>query len=190
MNPAGEVSGPLVESYLTAWWTHPELDLLVSLGARNRFDATYGSDRRMLDGSARVRLKGGFTASGGLLYEIEDDPSLMLSLADENEGYRLVASGRIDGAGGDNAFSFLVDGALILTASVSVRSTLLLVESTESLYHLGVEFRPSRKFLLNLGFGSFRPFDEEISLRCDEMLDSPVKERHVMLTTRVWLGEI
>jgi len=190
MNPAGEIPGPLVESYLTAWWTHPELDILVALGARNRYETTARLDRRLLDGSARVRLRSGFTARGGVLYEIDGDPSLMLSLADENEGYRLVAAGRIDGAGTENDFSFLVDGALNLTGSVSVRSTLLLVESVESLYHLGVEFRPSRKFLLNLGFGSFRPFDEEISFQCGETIRSPAKERFVILATRVWFGEI
>ncbi len=190
LNPAGDVPDPLVESYLTAWWTHPELDLLVALGARDRYETDARLGRRLLDGSARVRLKGGFTARGGVLYEVDGDPSLMASLADENEGYRLVASGRIDGAGARNDFSFLVDGALNLTGTVSVRSTLLLVESIESLYHLGFEFRPSRKFLLHLGFGSFRPFDEEISFQYDEIIESPVKERFVILTTRVWLGEI
>jgi hypothetical protein len=190
VNPAGEIAGPLVESYITAWWTHSELDLLVSLGARDRYELERGSDLRLLEGSARMRLEGGFTARGGVLYEIDCDPSLLLSLADENNSYRLVTSARIDDAGSDNHFSFLVDGALNLTGSVSVRSTLLLVRSAESLYNLGIEFRSSRKFLLNLGFGSFRPFDEEISFQYDELIESPMKDRFVTLSTRVSFGEL
>jgi len=189
-NPAGETANALVESYLTTWWTHPELDLLVSIGAMDRYEMLNGSERRLLEGYARMRLRGGFAARGGILYEIDRDPSLLLSLADENSRYRLATSARIDDAGGENYFSFLVEGALNLTGSVSVRSTLLLVRSTESFYNLGFEFRPSQKFLLNLGFGSFRPFDEEVSFQYDELIESPMKDRMVTVSTRVWFGEL
>jgi len=190
INPAGETAGALVESYITCWWTHPELDLLVTVGARDRYEMLQGSERRLLEGSARMRLKGGFAARGGILYEIDRDPSLLLSLADENSSYRLATSARIDDAGGENDFSFLAEGALNLTGSVSVRSTLLLVRSTESFYNLGVEFRPARNFLLNLGFGSFRPFDEEVSFQYDELIESPMKDRMVTISTRLWFGEL
>ena len=188
VNPAGEIANALVESYLTAWWTHPELDMLVMFGARDRYEMLDGSECRLLEGSVRMRLKGGFTARGGILYEIDNDPSLLLSFADENNSYRLAATARIDGAGGENDFSFLVDGAMNLTGSVSVRSTLLLVRSRESFYNLGVEFRPTQKFLLNLGFGSFRPFDEEVSFQNDELIESPIKNRMVTVSARIWLG--
>ena len=190
INPAGEAAGALVESYLTAWWNHPELDLIVTLGARDRYEMLNGSDRRLLEGSARMRLKGGFTARGGILHEIDREPSLLLSLADENNSYRLVTSARIDDAGGENDFSFLVEGALNLTGTVSVRSTLLLVRSAESFYNLGVEFRPSRKFLLNMGFGSFRPFGEEVSFQHDELIEPPMKGRFVTISARLWFGEL
>ena len=190
LNPAGETARPLVESYLTTWWTHPELDLLVEVSARDRYETLERRDRRLLDGSARVRLVGGFTARGGILYEIDHNPSLLLSLRDENSDYRLAASARWDDAGRSNDFSFLVEGGLNMTGSVSVRSALLLVRSADSFYNLGVEFRPSRKFLLDLGVGSFRPFDEEIAFQHDEQIIPPVKNRTVTISARVWLGEL
>ncbi len=190
VNPAGETARPLVESYLTIWWNHPELELLFEFSARDRYETLQRRSRRLLDGSARVLLKGGFTARGGILYEIDSRPSLLLSLEDENSDYRMAVSGRWDDAGRENEFSFLVEGGLNMTGSVSVRSALLLVRSRESFYHFGLEFRPSGKFLLDLGFGSFRPFDEEISFRHDEVIVPPVKNRAVTISTRVWLGDI
>jgi hypothetical protein len=190
INPAGEIARPLVESYLAAWWTHPELELLVELSARDRYETLESCNRRLLDGSARMRLKGGFEMRGGILYETDHRPSLLLSLKDENNDYRLAASARWDDAGRQNDFSFLMEGALNMTGSVSVRSALLLVRSVESFYNLGIEFRPARKFLFDLGFGSFRPFDEEISFQHDELIAQPTKNRMITLSTRVWLGAL
>jgi hypothetical protein len=190
INPAGETAYPIVESYITTWWTHPELELFVTLGARDRYETLEGCEHRLLEGSARMRLRGGFAARGGILYEADHRPSLIMSLEDENSDYRLALSVRLDDAGREDDFSFLAEGALNMTGSVSVRSTLLLVRSRESFYHLGIEFRPTRKFLLDLGFGSFRPFDEDISFHHDGLIVPPTKNRMVILSTRVWLGAL
>ncbi len=190
INPAGETARPMVESYLATWWTHPELELLVELLARDRYETLERCNRRLLDGSARIGLKGGFAVRGGILYEADHRPSLILSLEDENSDYRLAASTRWEDAGRRNDFSFLMEGALNMTGSVTVRSALLLVRAAESFYHLGIEFSPSRKFLLDLGFGSFRPLDEEISFQHDELIAPPMKNRMITLSTRIWLGEL
>jgi hypothetical protein len=188
VNPAGDTENGLIESYLAAWWVHPELNARVSFEVRDRSSLLGDDEEIWFNGSARLRFKEGFEAKGGFVHRAGRDPVLVMSLADENEEYRISASARLDGAGAQNVFSFLAEGALNLTGSVAVRSTLYLYESDESFYSAGLEFRPTGKFLFDAGFGSFRPYDEGISLYRGYELGAPMRDRVVTVSVRVWLG--
>ena len=188
VNPTGETARALVESYLTAWWNHPELDLCVTLRARDRYEMQENVDRRLLEGYHVGGVAPRHVPRVDLVHEIDHDPSLIISLAEESSSYRLIACARVDGTGGENDFSYLVDGSLNLTGILSVRSTLLLVRSSESFYNLGLEFRPGRRFLMHVGFGSFRPWGEEGSFQYDESIEMPEGGRFVEISTRIWFG--
>jgi hypothetical protein len=190
MSPAGGTEKGIVESYLSAWWMHAGRDLLVSFEARDRISLLSCCEEMIFDGSIRMRFRGGFETKQGFIHREGCNPSLVTSVRDENPSYRVFASARLDGAGEENSFTFLAEGALNLTGSVSVGSTLYLYRSGESFYHVGFEFRPAGRFLFKGGFGSFMPFDEKISMFRDFMLEAPLYDRMIIVSTRIWFGDI
>jgi hypothetical protein len=190
LNPAGEVGSGIIESYVTTWWKHPVLDMLASVEARDSYNAVASEERSSLHGSMRMRLKGGFDARGSVIYLTDHDPALVLTVLDENPSYRISASARIDSVGSGNTFSFHTSGSFNLAGNVALRSCLYLYESTSNLYCVQLEFRPREAFLLTAGFGSFRPYDEEISFHRDCSLPAPEEERMISVSARIWLGNL
>lgn len=189
-NTAGETGSGLIESYITAWWKHPALDMLVTVEARDSYYSATREERGSIHGSVRARLKGGFDAHGSVIHLIDRDPALVLTLLDENPSYRISASARIDSVGSGNTFSFLSSGSFNLTGAVALRSCLYLYESARSLYCVELEFRPREAYLLRIGFGSFYPYDEEISFHRDCKLPGPDEERVITISARVWFGSL
>ncbi len=189
-NTAGEAGSGIIESYITAWWKHPALDMLAAVEARDSYYSAAREERRSIHGSLRARLKGGFDAHGSVIHLTGRDPSLALTLLDENPSYRISASARIDSVGGGNSFSFLSSGSFNLTGSVALRSRLYLHESARSLYSVELEFRPREAFLLSAGFGSFRPYCEEISFHRECVLPDPEEERVITVSARIWFGRL
>jgi hypothetical protein len=189
-NPAGEIGSGIIESYITAWWKHPVLDMLVSFEARDSYFFMTSEEQRSVHGSMRMRLKGGFDAHGSVIHPVDRDPAIVLTLLDENPSYRISASARIDSVGGGDRFSFLSTGSFNLTGSVSLRSCLYLYGSTKSLYSVQLEFRPREAFLLTAGFGSFYPYGEEVSFHRECVLPMPDEERMITVSTRIWFGKL
>ena len=189
-NTAGETGSGIIESYITAWWKHPVLDMLVSLEARDSYHSIASEGRESIHGSMRARLKGGFDAHGSVIHIAGRDPALVMTLLDENPSYRISASARIDSVGGGNTFSFLSSGSFNLTGSLALRSWLYLYESTKSLYSAQLEFRPREAFLFAAGFGSFYPYCEDISFHRDCVLPVPEEERMITVSARIWFGNL
>ena len=189
-NPAGEIGSGIIESYITTWWKHPVLDMLLSLEARDSYFSMTFEEQRSVHGSMRMRLKGGFDAHGSVIHLIDRDPAIVLTLLDENPSYRISASARIDSVGGGDSFSFLSSGSFNLTGSVSLRSYFYLYGSTKSLYSVQLEFRPREAFLFTAGFGSFYPYDEEVSFHRECVLPVPDEERMITVSTRIWFGKL
>ncbi|MCK4237340.1 MAG: hypothetical protein KAX38_09500, partial [Candidatus Krumholzibacteria bacterium] len=130
----------------------------------------------------------GFETRKGLLLREGERPSLVLSFLDESRITRMRATARLDGLGGRNDFSFLAEGGMNFGESWTVQSVLYFFGSAERLYNLGFEFRPGRRFLFMLAFGSFIPFQEDIMLNYSHDLHPPEKERRVSIFTRIWFG--
>ncbi len=189
-NPAGETGSGVIESYITTWWKHPVLDMLVSLEARDTHFSMTSEDQRSIHGSMRMRLKGGFDARGSVIHLVNEDPAIALTLFDENPSYRVSVSARIDSIGGGDRFSFFSSGSFNMTRSVSLRSYLYMYGSTKSLYSVQLEFRPREAFLFTAGFGSFHPYSEEVSFHHECVLPEPQKERMIAVSARVWFGKL
>ena len=186
----GEITAGLVETYLTSWWRHPAYDLLCTLEGGQLYDGSAGDEYGFLHGTVRMRLKGGFDVESGLIAGEGDSPSTVLTLLDENKLTRLSTTARLDGAGEENDLSFIADGSMNLSRSITLRSTLYLCRSAESYYWIGVELRPAPRFLCALSFGSFHPYYEGIMLKRAHAPEAPPKERRISVFTRIWFGGI
>jgi hypothetical protein len=180
----------IIESYISAWWKHPDLDMLATLEVRDSYFSATSDRQESVHGSIRARLRGGFEARGSMIHISDRDPAFALMLLDENPSYRISASARIDSVGSGNSFSFLSSGSFNLTGTVAIRSYLYLYESEKSFYSLQLEFRPKKEFLVVAGIGTFAPYDEEICLHRDCRLLEPEKNRMITLSARIWFGDL
>lgn len=207
-DPHGEVGTGLVESYITSWWRHPRYDAILALNAAECYRNVTGEDFGLLDGSLRLRYRGGFEVSERILLREGEKPSFVLSILDENSVTRTSATARIDDAGGENHLSFLVEGGMNIGRAWTLRSLLYLYRETRSFYNMELEFRPGSRFLLKAALGSLSPFDEgmgrsdrfmaaygNITYRNELMnqgmyLDPPSGERWISVYTRIWFGRM
>jgi len=190
-NPQGEITDGLAESYLTTWWRHPRYEAMVVLEAADGSNGSSGEDYSWFEGLLRFRFKGGLEVRNGFLAQRGDRPSLILSLLDESSNSRVLTTARLDDVGEGNDFSFLTEGGINLTSTITARTALYLYRSARSFYALELEFRPRERFLFKAGFGSFVPFDEDVMLNQNyDLVAPPEKERMISIFTRIWFGGV
>ncbi len=188
-DPQGELSGKLIESRLTAWWRHPSLAAMLTLDASERCGKDSPAGTGLLKALMRMRFKGGVEMEEGLLLGEGSQPSILVSLLDENSRTLLSATARLDGTGKTNELYFLADGAMILGKGWAAKTALFLQGSGLSLYNAELEFRPGPRFLFRGSFGSFAPCDESIILEQELHPRSLNKERFISIYTRISLGD-
>lgn len=187
-DPQGEAVGGLTESSVTSWWRHPRYDLGAGLDVVQRYGAAAGDRVDLLRVTSRARLKGGVELRENAVFVRGRRPSVLVSIIDENNSLRILATARLDDAGSGNDLTFLTEGQLILSSSWALRNVLYLYRSSESHYSMELEFRPGKRFLLRAAIGSFRPFEEDVMM--NRALDPapPAGERMLTIYTRVWFG--
>ncbi|MBN1164566.1 MAG: hypothetical protein JXB45_08305 [Candidatus Krumholzibacteriota bacterium] len=190
INLQGETETGLVESKVTAWWRHYDRAAMVSLDLGNRFERAWGKDFDYLAGTLRMNYRGGLEAIERIILREGYRPAWVLSFSDESDLARLRATARLDQAEGRNRFFFLADGSMNLSNSWTARCVLFMQNRSSSLYHLGLEFRPGRRFIFSALCGSFLPRAEGIALEYDPSPPEREKDRMILITTRVWLGEL
>jgi hypothetical protein len=187
-NPQGEATGGLTESSITSWWRHARYDLGAGLEVVQRYGEAIGERIDLLRMTSRARLTGGFELRGNAVFAEGSRPSVLLSIIDENNSLRILATGRVDDAGSGNDLTFLAEGQLNLSSSWALRNVLYLYRSSKSYYSTELEFRPGKRFLLRAAIGSFRPFEEDIMMNRTLDIAPPAGERWLTIYTRVWFG--
>ncbi len=189
-NPHGGICQGMIESYLLSVWRHTSLEAMIRLKAGDIY--YYSGQKRYLylKGSSRVRLKRGVGLECGILSRERRDPSVFLTIEDDNEFSGLRASFRLDGFSGISRFSFFTDGWVNIFEDWNLRSTLYLRESFDSRYSLSLEYRPSERFVFTASAGSFDPNRNQIILNEDWTPVEMDRNRQILISIRVWLGSI
>jgi len=189
-NPHGGIGQGMVESYLLSVWRHSRLAAMIRLRTGDIYYFSGQKRYLYLKGSSRFRLKGGFGLELGVLSREQRDPSLFLTLEDDNEFSGLRASFRMDGISAATRFSFITDGWVNIFEGWNLRSTLYLKESYGSRYSLSLEYRPSERFVFTATAGSFDPDRRQMTFNEDWDPVEIGRNRQISISTRVWLGSI
>jgi hypothetical protein len=187
-DPQGEVAAGVNEAYAIAWWRPARYDALLSVEAADGSRGNEDAGRLREIGS--LTFRGGLELEEGVICRKRGKPSAIVSLHNDTELSRLRTTARIDELGESNTLSYLAEGALNLGSSVTARGVLYLYRSRMNYYSFGLEFRPRERFLFEVTIGSFTPAYEYVLI--DEALElrPPVKERSVLLYSRIWFGRV
>jgi hypothetical protein len=186
VNPQGEIEAGISETYAILWWKPARRQALLS------FDAVEGSrgneEIRRLRENLRLTYRGGFELREGVVWSRGKRASAMVSLLDNAKHSRVRMTARIDDLGSENELSFFTEGAINFGPRVTARGVLYLHRSRMNYYSVGFEFRPRERFLFQLALGSFTPVYEDIMLTDSFDFEQPLKERSILLCSRIWFG--
>jgi hypothetical protein len=186
MNAQGEVGQGINETYAIAWWKPAAYDALVSLDG---VDGSRGDEsaRRLIE-RLRLGCRGGLEFRENIMWRAGKRAAVTLSLQNDTKLSRLRMTLRIDEFGRENELSYLAEGGINFSPSVAANGVLYLYQSRMSSYSFGFEFRPRQRFLFRLALGSFIPTYEELMLGESFEFDPPLRERSVLLSSRIWFG--
>ncbi|MCD6378817.1 hypothetical protein J7M07_00035 [bacterium] len=189
-NPEGEIGSSLVESYILSQWRHPHLAMAFKVKAGDIYSYDSNEGYKYIRNTLRMRLKTGFTLDGGLIVREGVRSSYLVTMEDDNQFSRLISTFRVDDCRGEEKISFLSDGWINISDLWMLRSSLYLYRSTDSRYSVSLEYRPSRRFLFMVSFGSFNPYSSAIALNQDWEPILSEKNRRICFFTRIWFGGI
>ena len=187
---SGEVVPGLIETMLTFWWKHPDLAVSLFIDAVESFKSGHEEGQGFVRAMARERFRSGLAISEGMILRENGDPLLLLSLSDDNGTGRMRITSRLEDPGYRNVLSFLAEGQMNLTRKLSLRTSLFLQNSLESMYSTELEFRSGNRFLIRAGFGSFINYDTGTRILYDPEPESIEKSRYISFYGRVALGDI
>jgi hypothetical protein len=190
LNPQGEIQRGVEETYVETWWKHPVYELEAAVQAAGLRDVCAGTKRMGLQERILMSFRGGFMLRQVLFLREGSRASAVLSLTESGSKARLTTTARLDDMGDTNELSFLAEGWLNIWKSWTLQSTLYLHKSESGYYSAGLAFRPGRRFLIQLLFGSFTPAEQDIVLNRAYDFDAPAGERHISIFTRIWLGDL
>ena len=188
--PCGEVVPGLTETRLTSWWRHPDLALSVFIDAVDSYRSGYTEGQGFIRAMIRERFRNGLSMEEGMILRDSGDPLLLLSMMDDSGAGSVRFTSRLENPGDRNILSFLAEGKMNLTGRLSLRTSLFLQNSLESLYSAEVEFRSDKRFLFRAGFGSFINYDVGARLLYGLESESIEKSRYISFYGRVALGDI
>ena len=186
VNPQGEVGAGISETYAVLWWKPARRQALLS------FDAVEGSrgneEIRRLTENLRLTYRGGFELRESVVCSVGKRASVIVSLLDDAKHSRVRMTARIDDLGSENELSYITEGAINFGPRVTAKGVLYLHRSRMNYYSVGFEFRPRERFLFQLALGSFTPVYEDIMLTDSFDFEQPLKERSILLCSRIWFG--
>ncbi|MBU8922701.1 MAG: hypothetical protein KOO63_12855 [Bacteroidales bacterium] len=188
--PCGEVIPGLTETRLTSWWKHSDYALSIFIDAVDSYRSGYKEGKGFIRAMMRERFRNGLSVTEGMILRQSGDPVLLMSMMDDNGAGNIRFTSRIEDPGDRNILSFLAEGQMNLTGRLSLRTSLFLQNSIESLYSAELEFRSSNRFLFRAGFGSFMNYDIGTRLQYALETESIDKNRYISFYVRVALGDV
>jgi hypothetical protein len=186
VNPQGEVEAGISETYAVVWWKPAQYDALLSIEA---VEGSRGNEEiRRLTENLRLAYRGGFELKEGIVCSNGKRASAIVSLLNDTKRSRVRMTARIDELGSENELSYLAESGINFGPSLTAKGAVYLHRSRTNYYSVGFEFRPRERFLFRLALGSFVPTYEDILLTHSFEFEPPLKERSILLSSRIWFG--